>query len=586
MTYPTKAEIKGVLNAFAKRKVREGEKVNEQLIKDQVDGVYRLIELSRNKGSTLFYGDTGVGKTIQAIVASAFLAAEGTRRILILAPSTAVLKERWSADMKVFLEVIAEANRPPSPPSWARKLSSVKSVKATLTKLPPTSPSNPEIWLSTTPSLAKVAKGTTRNSLGHRKRWIERLHPCLVVIDEAHMRTGQDTKAREVMESLVIKMPLLSLTATPVSQDAKSLQQIVSLNGDGSWAKPVTAYQEGVHSAVRKWWSSGGNRDSTEKDVGHALKKKAKATAAFRENVVRQEPLASKQEEPMKITIQLDENGDWVKGYGLARILPALLGATEDVQSGDSESGVVPSDAYRRMLLSSPAAFWSSVAAKTLNRRTKREWRTIQEELGALLGAHGAEVLGSEQLKHPKVRWTAEHAVEQAQDRQVLVFVQYLKTIDALVAAINTEAQRRGVRVAVGPARDKTCVAEFRKQSKGGILVASPRDSMGLEFDHDPPGKEQRTRLLICHDLPWSAVMLQQQVGRLRRASNGFPKIEARAPILDIPDDLRVYDTVMGRWHVADIVDLQGGFAGNSDDGGVQGLPGCFPPDFIKRLRL
>ena len=108
---------------------------------------------------------------------------------------------------------------------------------------------------------------------------------------------------------------------------------------------------------------------------------------------------------------------------------------------------------------------------------------------------------------------------------------------------------------------------------------------MGLEFDHSSSGETQK-RLLICHDLPWSAVMLQQQIGRLRRASNGFPKIDAWAPILEIPDDLRVHATVMGRWNVAEIVDIQGGFAGSSEDPGVRGLPDSFPAEFIDRLRL
>jgi len=582
MTYPTKVEIDGALRAFALRKVSN---LNRPLLKDQVNGVHRLIQLGRKDGSTLFYGDTGVGKTIQAIVASAFLAAEGNRRVLILAPSTAVLRERWKEDLDEFQKAIREANELPNPPSWASKLSTLQTVRADVKSLPTTTASSPQIWLGTTPTMANVTKGATRNPLGHRKRWIEKLHPCLVVIDEAHMRTGEDTSTRDTMETLLKGLRLLSLTATPVSQHAKSLQQIVNLNGGGKWAEDVTEYQVEVHHAVRTWWASGGQTEITKPKVDRAVRSKGPATAAFKENVVRQKPRATKQTEPKKIRVQVEEDGDWIKGYGLARILPALLVADERVEGRDRETSVSPSDAYRRMLLSSPAAFWSSAVAKTLLRKTMPEWKTIQKDMGALLGAHGSKVLGAEQLKHPKIRWTVTNGLKQAQGRQVLIFVQYLETIKALVSAIKFEAEYLGSSVTVGSASDKGDVARFRNESKGGILVASPRHSMGLEFDRNHPNGE-KNRLLICHDLPWSAVMLQQQVGRLRRASNGFPEIDAKAPILEIPDDLRVHATVMGRWNVAEIVDIQGGFAGGSDDAGVQGLPDSFPAEFVDRLRL
>ena len=181
---------------------------------------------------------------------------------------------------------------------------------------------------------------------------------------------------------------------------------------------------------------------------------------------------------------------------------------------------------------------------------------------------------------HSKVQWTAERAVEEAADRQVLIFVQYLATVGALKVAIDTLETSTGVEV--GVATDHAAVEHFRDNPRGGILIASPRHSMGLEFDQRHKARE-KPRLLITHDLPWSAVSLQQQLGRLRRAANNFPKVLVQAPILDLPDDRRVWDTVMGRWSVSEIIDVDGGFAGDAI--GVDS-PGDFPSGWVEELRL
>lgn len=581
MTYPTTSDINGALRSFAEKKLAgRGQEPNTALLAEQTKGVERLISLIRSQQSVLFYGATGVGKTIQTLVALSFHAAHYKSRVLVLAPNASVRDERWEADLELLLDAIEDNAALAKSPRWAKLLKNLLTVNIDEAVRPSRLHNQPEIWLGTTPSLSSVTDGTGRGSLSHRRLWLQALDPSLVVIDEAHVRTREGTRTRDVLIELLADRKLVALTATPVSQRADGLQQVVALNGHGDWAEPITKYQERVHAAVRTWWTTAGDVDRTDQAVRSAINKKSDARLAFKTNIVRQQPAENNQILPKRIEVSVGE--PWLRGYGLARILPALLSGDEKGDGSRNHSGVKPSDSYRRMLLSSPAAFWSSNVAVVLTSKRKAAWSELSREMESLIGPGLNGEDGRGQLEHPKVRWTVEHALEESQRRQVLIFVQYLKSADAIRAAIEAESERCGLDTWVGLAKEQVDVTRFREGSMGGVLVASPKHSMGLEFDQIHRGSE-RERLLICHDLPWSAVALQQQQGRLRRAANGFPTIAIWAPILKLPDDKRVWNTVMGRWSVSEIIDVEGGFAGDSIE--VDG-PGNFPDAFIGRLKL
>jgi hypothetical protein len=578
MNVPTRTDIRGALRAFAKE--RTGEAANPQLISDQVAGVEELLARLKSSPSVLFYGSTGVGKTIQTLLAGGFIAAAKNRPVLVLAPNLNVRDQRWWIDLE-HLHAAAHRHRSrPNAPAWATALNRIEPRLVDEFGMKSITGSRRALLLATTSKVSGTGRGSTSRTTAQRRTWLQKLDPCLVVIDEAHLRTGEGTATREALEAVLDGRRLLTLTATPVSHRHNGLEQIVTINGQGGWSKHVSAYQQEVHDTVRTWWQTFGDIDATRAASDRALRRRPAAADGFANHVVRQAPEAAKPTRPLRQDVDVDET--WLRGYGLARILPALLAADERGEGAKATDGARPSDAYRRMLLSSSDAFWDSQVAKVLERRKKPVWQQVAVELRRLLGERVDDACGARLLMHPKVRWTAQRAATAATDRQVLIFVQYLASIPSLLAAIEHERDHRGLDIQAGSANDESAVGCFRCEGRGGVLIASPKHSQGLEFDKQHQ-RHEKPRLLIGHDLPWSAVALQQQQGRIRRAANGFPKVLIEAPVLDVPDDQRVWDTVMGRWNVSDMIDIQGGFAGAAlgKDG-----PGEFPAELIEKLRL
>jgi hypothetical protein len=578
MKSPTRRDIRGALQAFAEE--RTGKAPDSLLIDDQVEGVIELLERLRSSRSVLFYGSTGVGKTVQALLAAAFIGAAKNQPVLVLAPNKSVRDQRWWEDLWHLLEAASGAAAKPRNPAWAAALNKIEPQIIDECRRTQTITGRRALLLSTTSKLSGTGEGSTPKRIAQRRAWLEWLDPCLVVIDEAHQRTSDRTATRKGLETVLNGRRLLMLTATPVSQKHNGLEQIVTLNGRGGWSKNVSAYQQEVHGTVRTWWQTGGDMDATSAASDHALKLRPPAAAGFAAHVVRQQPEAAKPTRPERIDVSVDKM--WLCGYGLARILPALLAAEERGESKSATDGAQPSAAYRRMLLSSSNAFWDSLVAKTLLNRKKPIWQDFVVELEHLLGRRVEGSNGDSVLVHPKVCWTAQRAAPAAGERQVLIFVQHLASIPALIAAIEHERDLGGLDVRVDSADDESAVEAFRKEAQGGVLIASPKHSQGLEFDK-VHRRSERSRLLIGHDLPWSAVALQQQQGRIRRAANGFPEVLIEAPVLSVPDDQRVWDTVMGRWDVSDMIDIPGGFAGGALG---KDSPGEFPAELIEKLRL
>lgn len=575
-------QVRNVLTAFAEMCSAEGAK--DELIQLQTDGVCETLSILERNGTALLFGATGAGKTVQAALVALIMAQRTGRPALLLAPNTDVMRERWQADLDLLLHCLPGA----SGRLAARLMNMVwteveKYSKPWVNKALKDCDKHPHLFVGTTPRLARFDESAPEAKAVPHLPFMEALNPAVVVVDEAHLRTDGDTKTRKALMKLLAGRKVLTLTATPVSRKAESLALLLELNRGAGSARNLTAYQEKVHSAVRTWWGTQGDESAMEQAVQAAEVVKPPAQQVFRSHIVRQQPEGSSPRTPSRVAVT--PTVEWLRGYGIARVLPVLLACQEE---GEGRS-VRPSDSYRRMLLSSSAAFWDSHVAVELRRRAEARHRSkardaageLQRLLLRLLGPESGAASGHE--RHPKVDWTATRAAQASKDRQVLVFVQFLRSVDSLQRAIARKAKKEGLEVYVGDAAKRQDVEHFRQQAKGGVLLATPQHSAGIELDASHGGKE-KDRLLLYHDLPWSAVVLQQQQGRLRRAKRNFPNILLEAPVLDVPDDDRLWHTVMGRFAVTDLVDMGDEF--DTSDLVDPGRTAPFPKHFIDRLRL
>ncbi|MGH8991591.1 MAG: DEAD/DEAH box helicase family protein [Acidimicrobiia bacterium] len=578
MKLPPVGLIEEILREFA---AQQGEDAPDA-VQEQAEAVIDIAGRLDHVGSVLLHGNTGVGKTVQALAVAYLRSALTNRPAVVLAPSKTILKARWRPDA-IHLERALEAllRRSPRRADFA-KLCGVERQEAVAFD---TAGANrltgrPFVVLST-----KRIFGNERleaNEMIRRRNFLACAEPCLLVIDEAHHGTSPKSDTGRVLRHVLEpvqrgtwRVPLLTLSATPVRQHSNNLTDILELNlGEHAPGfEAVEDYQKAIHQLVFAWWRTG-SVPPIPPTLGR-LQQKSHAT--LRKHVVRQRPKGSDPDRPGCETVTVAADAPWLRGYGIARVLPALLREAERGQEEHVDE-VLPCDSYRRMLLSSSAAFWHSAVARTLARRTSTAAQDLLRTLELLLGPREQRTR-VQALLHRKVRWTVTRAKQEATTRQVLIFVEYLDTVDDLLVAFG---RPKGLKVA--SAAHASDVDSFRDATKGMVLVASPRHQEGLDLDYRGHRRE-RSRLLIHHDLPWSAVALRQRHGRLQRIRRNFPSIEAVAPVMSLPDDQRLWQTVNARWAVmdvmgADILDREGVLA----DGAPE--PSALPSELVPLFRM
>ncbi len=554
------------LEAFGRSRVGGGA-VQRSIVDVQAEAVAEILDKLERQRSVLLYASTGSGKTVQALLVALVRSTVTGKPAVLLAPKQEVIDERWMEDLRILQEAMNGCG------PLLESLGDVRCDELPLDGQRLPRAGGPALYTTTVAKLRAGGASDLPKVAAQRRRLVEKVDPCLVVLDEAHRGTGEHTMAGQVLRTALQDVPLLAMTATPIRRSDADLEAIVDINGTATEIGDVSSYQRTVHDLVRTWWSlddPGPEHAVIRVRRSAATAARPAAERAFRQYVVHPAGCRpSLDEDRVRVDVPLPRDGAWEKGYGLARVLPALL--SRESSESDDLSTARPSDVYRRMLLSSNEAFWVSNTAQLLGKANERLSKPYQQMLRQALGPR--ETRRKSGHLHPKVAWTVAEAARRARTAQVLVFVGFRATADAIAASL--EGQRG---VSVGRAGDPSDVDEFRSGARGMVLIATPKSQESIELDKIHAGKEE-PRVLIVHDLPWSAVSLQQMMGRLSRARWGFPGIELRVPVLALPDDQRIWATVKARWEVADMIDVGGGFEQSAS-------PKVLPPELRNELRL
>ncbi len=477
------------LEAFGRARVG-GRAVRRSIVDVQAEAVAEILARLERQRSVLLYASTGSGKTVQALLVALVRSTVTGKPAVLVAPKQEVISERFMEDLRI-LQAALDGCGP-----LLESLGGVRCGELPLDGRRLPRAGGPALYTTTVAKLRAGGAADLSKVAAQRRRLVERVAPCLVVLDEAHRGTGEHTMAGQVLRTALHGVPLLAMTATPIRRSDADLEAIVDINGTATEIADVSAYQRSVHDLIRTWWSL--DDPGPEHAVVRARRSAADAAKpaaerAFLRYVVH--PAGCRpglDEENVRVDVPLPRDGAWEKGYGLARVLPALL-ASESSESDDL-STARPSDVYRRMLLSSNEAFWVSNTAQLLGKANERLSKPYEQMLKVALGPR--ETRGRSGQLHPKAAWTVAEAARRARTAQVLVFVGFHATADAISASLEG---RPGV--SVGKAGDHNDVDEFRSGARGMVLIATPKSQESIELDKIHAGKEE-PRVLIVHDLP------------------------------------------------------------------------------------
>jgi hypothetical protein len=529
-----------------------------ELTSAQAGSVRKLYAGLKEHQTMLLHGETGTGKTVLGLLtALVWRYRDPSTQALIIAPSERVRDERWHDDYQALAEAAHQT-----------------AITTGFLEYVAEAPKNQRLRLATA-SEVRAGKVKIRKS-------------GLAVLDEAHRRTDEDTVTGDAIRKALLERHVLTLTATPLRRSADDLAGILSIGlkkKDQEALEPISAHHEAIHEAIRMWWRLPEpliDNPAMKECLEAVDRTRVAAQTAYRARVITHRATAAPTP-PCRHDVAPDKA--WLRGYALARTLPAVLHeagfSSETNDRNEADSLPRPSDRFRRALLSSNAATLRSAALKPIVSKDapdelKRLYRILRDDLDPTAGAH------------PKVAATAKLAIEAARNTQVLIFTEFHASAPEIAEAIRAKSKRVRVHLlsdgshAITGKSAAGAISAFRKNIKGHVLIATPMYQESIELDQEIAQEDALPRLLILHDTPWSAVEVRQRQGRLSRARNGFPPIDSIAPILDLPDDDRIWQTMRGRWNVADLISEQ--------DDRVEpegpGTPNELPEELLQRLQL
>ncbi len=384
----------------------------------------------------------------------------------------------------------------------------------------------------------------------------------LFIIDEAHrglqnqVRPGDSTSFRSQLLTRAEGAHVLLVTATPFQLRPSGVERMLEIDGDLERGDSIREFL----NAQASWLRATHDRATTAKAsppsgadtrVG-AAEQRVQQALADAAPALQQVLMPTYSRTKMRIPAEfglprprwVNPDDTWLRAYHAARILPVLLGISDD-----DDSVVRNSDTYMRMLTSSRAAWHDTTVYAAVDKSHSKAIHTLVAELD--------QAMGPAELDHPKVAATARMAIKEAararKPHHVLIFCVFRMTQQALYEAITDELCRQGLEDTVQVEKPHTAhqaktianASGFRNPVGNGgapvIIIARDNLSESIDLDGGQP-------VVIHHDLSWSPVRWPQRLGRVVRASSGFTEpAKIIVPVLTTSIDKRLWQTLKGR---------------------------------------
>jgi superfamily II DNA or RNA helicase len=458
----------------------------------------------------------GLGKTVQAaLIIAELLARRAEGRVLVLAP--APLLRQWADELATRFQIRA---RIAEPETFAR-------LRAEHPYL--TNPwSGCGVWLAS-PDYVKqphVLGGIPRET------W------DVVVIDEAHTMSGDSMRAEAAHAIAHTATHVVLLTATPHDGDQARLTRLISLGGTGaagdflltfrrtrpSSSRRVTTLQLAPGAAVTRVLAAVDAyeraarpaADHTHRDALHLI------CTLFRKRVL--SSLAA-------FVASVDRRLEWVSQRTPVDCWEQLALFADDVVAAE-EVAALTADAGM------PAS-------------REQSWLTRLRHIAEVRSAQCASATVRSALVR-SAEWRLQRlcTLLRRVGEPVVIFTEYRDTLMAAAAALSAERRLAVLHGGLAPVEQRRAVRAFC-EGAADTLLATDVASQGLNL-------QSRARWVICLDLPWTPMRLEQRIGRVDR----------------IGQTRRVHVTLLHTRHSADS-DLRARVTQRQDAVASLALPSC-----------
>ncbi len=455
------------------------------------------------RGGALLADEVGLGKTIEAGLVMAQLAAEGRGRALVLVPAS--LRAQWQAELGEKLGIEAEV----VDGERARRAGRANPFDSG------------GVVVASHPFAAQ------------RAAELERVPWDLAVIDEAHRLRNAwrgDHKTGTALRRALRAVPKLLLTATPLQND------LVELCGLASFLDPALL---GSEEAFRLEY---GGELTGEKAADlrarlapvaiRTLRRQVRAYVRFtaRRSLVedftpspeeqalyervseylRREDLCAIPRSRRALLLLVYRKILASSTFALAATLERLASSLEAAIAGEEEAAA---DEPELEPFAEEAEEWEAGAEEATPRRGAPLLRLMRAELAELRAcARMARAIRSN-AKGEALSRGIDRAFTVARacgwPEKAVVFTEFRRTQDHLAGLLAA----RGHRVTClsgdsgGPARRQALVEEFRARSQVLLMTEAGAEGLNLQF----------CNLVVNYDLPWNPQRLEQRIGRCHR---------------------------------------------------------------------
>lgn len=300
----------------------------------------------------------------------------------------------------------------------------------------------------------------------------------LVVIDEAHMLKNHLTQAYKFVYSLKRKYTLL-ITATPIQNDLRELYNLINI------VKP--GYFKSIRLFRRKYMKDRFTPNNTEEL--RRLTSKVMVRHRRSDTLIKLPPRVVE-------TVFVDPSPLEREFYELTLELGRRT--MEAYSTEEGEHLVLLLNILLKESTSSPQALLSTLKTAVLPKVTASRDVYLIEKLLQI----------GRRLPMTAKMTRLLDIVEDAGDEPVIVYTEYLKTLEVLESLLRRAG--RSVHVFAGHMRikDKERALE-RFRTEGGILLSTEVGGQGLNLQH--------CHRLINFDFPWNPMKLEQRIGRVHR---------------------------------------------------------------------
>jgi hypothetical protein len=532
--------------------------ISDRLVDTQAKRAAELVRRLRRPGVMTLPDPVGTGKTVVALAVAAYLVGDKTvNRILVIAPNDVVAR-LWCGRAQRLV-----SHAPPESQTFAKVRRTKKQIHW----------SSRELRVVTRQQLSKTTRPSDNSTL--------------LVVDEAHRGLQKRGGFHDELEAWAANQRCLLVTATPFQLSTQDLLTMLDVAG-GTIVSHQRSVIENYGRAVTRLarycakFQGEGHSETELVDDHHAqelvkrvIESAGEARAGIDQLVLppakmlaklphhpRLNPLCQV-EVPGLVRPDLISLGAHAVAHNVARTIPELL---------DRGKG----DMFNRQLVSSAESFWESMAGQALADPSLEVLEAARITGSALsrLSQELRDELGDGK-DHPKiaatVRWVASR-MNSVPRHHILVFCVFDATRRSLEAALKKELGANAVASPGGDKIPKHLAERFMKEPQDGsdplVMIVQDRFSESIDLDGGNP-------YLVHHDLPWNPARISQRWGRVVRAGSKFHPVKPEniyLPVLDTEVDRRLYETLVGRQAVGDIL-IPRGTGLDEYDGGTGSIP-------------